>query len=85
MSVEKYVKVETNANEFKIKDKEIPLIYLTQPAENGKANSELINKLKTVLGVKPGIVSGHKSRRKKIIVNLNEEEFNKKIKEGVTK
>ncbi|MFB6099819.1 MAG: DUF167 domain-containing protein [Candidatus Nanohalobium sp.] len=68
-----YVKVEPGSGEFRMEDGSIPRVYLTEPAENGRANSELISKLSEVLGQKPGIVSGHHSRRKKLKVDIPEE------------
>jgi len=76
-----YVKVEPSSPEFKIEEGDIPKIYLEQEAENSKANQELVRRLQKILGEKPGIVSGHKSRRKKLKLNLPEEEIRSKLED----
>jgi uncharacterized protein (TIGR00251 family) len=74
-----YVKVETSSSEFEIKEDSLPKIKLTQPAENNKANSELVSRLENILGQKPAIISGHKSSRKKIKVDVPEKEVESKL------
>lgn len=76
---EVYVKVEPDSDEFRIEQGSIPRVYLEQPAENGKANAELVRRLKDITGEKPGILSGHKSRRKKLSLKMSEKEFRNKI------
>ena len=76
-----YIKVETSSKKFQIKPDNITKIKLTEPAENGRANAELINELKNILGEKPGIVSGHHSRRKKLRVEMPEEKVKEKLSE----
>ncbi|MFQ3275679.1 MAG: hypothetical protein ACI9SF_000833 [Candidatus Nanohaloarchaea archaeon] len=74
-----YVKVEPDSDEFKIEKGSMPKIYLEKPAENGKANSELVRKLEEITGEKPGIISGHKSRRKKLSINMSKQKFKNKL------
>ncbi|MBY6294019.1 hypothetical protein GLU60_01370 [Nanohaloarchaea archaeon H01] len=76
-----YVKVEPDSEEFAIKERQIPEIKLEQPAENGKANAEPETKLEQLTGEKVGIVSGSKSRRKKIRFQMSEEDFRRKLGE----
>lgn len=70
-----YIKVVPGSENFDIEFNDFPTIYLESEPEHGKANSELINRLKNILGEKPAIVSGHRSRRKKIKVGLEKEEI----------
>ncbi|QKQ98755.1 hypothetical protein GKQ38_04490 [Candidatus Nanohaloarchaea archaeon] len=74
-----YVKVKPDQNEFRIEEGRFPTVHLGSEAENGRANSELVNKLTEILGEKPGIISGHQSRRKKLKVDLPEEKVERKI------
>lgn len=76
-----YVKVEPDSGEFKVENGQIPRIELESEAENGKANQELKRRLKDITGKKAGIVSGHKSRRKKIAVDMPEDQLRRKIGE----
>jgi uncharacterized protein YggU (UPF0235/DUF167 family) len=76
-----HVKVEPDSDEFKIETGYKPKFYLENKAENGRANVELLNRLENILGKRPGIISGHKSRRKKLKTSLDEEEFRRKIGE----
>lgn len=76
------VKVEPGSEEFGVETGYIPKFYLENQAENGRANAELLNQLEVVLGERSGILSGHKSRRKKLKTSLDEEEFRRKL-EGV--
>lgn len=75
------VKVEPDSSEFDVEEAQIPRIELESEAENGRANQELKNRLEQVTGKKIGIISGHKSRRKKIVVDMPEEELRRKIGE----
>jgi uncharacterized protein (TIGR00251 family) len=76
-----YVKVEPDSDEFKIEKGSMPKIYLEQPAENGRANAELVRKIEQITGENVGIVSGHKSRRKKLSIESPEKEFREKLEE----
>ena len=73
------VKVEPDSSEFKVENGYMPKFYLENKAENGRANVELISRLESILGEKPGIISGHKSRRKKLKTSLDKEEFRRKL------
>lgn len=79
--MEFYVKVEPDSDSFSIKKGSMLRVELTEPAENGRANAELIREMKGILGKKPAIVSGHKSSRKKLKANVNEEEFEERIED----
>ena len=75
-----YVKVEAECNEFRIVNRNITKVKLTEAAENGRANAELFRELTEILGQKPAIVSGHHSRRKKLRVDLPKEKVEEKLK-----
>jgi uncharacterized protein YggU (UPF0235/DUF167 family) len=77
-----YVKVEPNSEEFEVEKGDMPKFKLENRAENGRANSELVRRIEELTGEKPGIVSGHSSRRKKIKIDLDKEEFMEKITGG---
>ena len=74
-----YVKVRPDSDQFVIEDSSITKIKLESKAENGKANAELVKKLTEVLGKKSGIISGYKSRRKKLQVEMSDENIEKKL------
>lgn len=77
---ELYVKVATDASEFDVSlDSEFPTISLTAQARQGRANEELIRRLSEILGERVGIVSGHRSRRKKIAVDLDRDVAMKRL------
>lgn len=57
-------------------------VDLTEKAENGRANTELLKKLEGITGEKPGILSGHSSSRKKLVFDQEEDEIRRKIKEN---
>lgn len=77
-----YVKVETEQAEFSIDcSGSFPRISLESPASQGRANRELVRRLSEILGRDVGIVSGHRSRRKKIAVNLEKEEVVERLKD----
>ncbi|MFB6192689.1 MAG: DUF167 domain-containing protein [Candidatus Nanohaloarchaea archaeon] len=78
-----YVKVKPGQEEFRIEEGSFPTIFLESEAENGKANVELVQRMKQILGEKPGIISGHKSRRKKLKVDLSEEKVEQKMEEKI--
>lgn len=78
-----YVKVRPGSPEFKIENQHIPIIHLENQPENGRANHELTNRLEQILDVKPGIISGHKSRRKKLQIPLPEQKIREKLKNPV--
>jgi uncharacterized protein (TIGR00251 family) len=47
-------------------------VRLTEPAERGKANLELVRRLSELLGTEVVILRGHSSRRKLLQVGLDE-------------
>lgn len=70
-----YVKVVPESDEFKIDTSgSFPKVFLENKAENGRANHELLTRLSEILGVKVGIVSGHSSRRKKLVADIEKDE-----------
>ena len=73
------VKVETECYEFYIEDRSITEVGLTEVAENGRANAELVRELTGILGQKPAVVSGHHSSRKKLKINMSEEKVDEKL------
>ncbi|MDY6789467.1 MAG: DUF167 family protein [Candidatus Nanohaloarchaea archaeon] len=76
-----YVKAETGAEEFDIDlSGDYPKISLESEARQGRANTELKVRLSEILGSEVAIISGHRSRRKKIKTDLAEEEVFEKIR-----
>lgn len=74
-----YVKVKPGT-EFRIEMKDFPEIGLEAEASKGRANSELIRRLEEITGEKPAIVSGHRSQRKKLKIQQDEEDFRRKLR-----
>ncbi|MEF8880409.1 MAG: DUF167 domain-containing protein [Candidatus Nanohaloarchaea archaeon] len=79
--VEFYVKVEPSSDKFKLEEGSITKVFLEEPAENGRANVELVDRFTGLLGQKPAIISGHHSRRKKLKVDISEEEWEERMEE----
>lgn len=77
-----YLKVKPGEDEFRIKFNDLPKVHLENNAEAGRANTELVSRLEQILGEKPGIVSGHKSKRKKIKVDLEKHEITERLKQN---
>ncbi|MFH1221786.1 MAG: DUF167 domain-containing protein [Candidatus Micrarchaeota archaeon] len=64
------------APKFKIVKKDSVIkVYLTAQAEDNKANLELIKTLEKLTGKPVRLISGFKSRRKVLEMDLNENEF----------
>ena len=76
-----YVKVKPGSEEFELEHHQFPIFYLEEPAENGQANNELCKRLENILAVKPGIVSGYHSKRKKIAIDIPEKQVKHKLEE----
>jgi uncharacterized protein (TIGR00251 family) len=74
-----YVKAETDAKRFDVETGPMLKVSLTEKAENGRANAELIRELGEILGEKISIIKGHKSSRKKIRVEASKEEVDEKV------
>ena len=74
-----YVKVKPDQDNYIVEEGDFPIIHLKSEAENGRANSELLQRLEEILGERPGIMSGHQSRRKKLKIDIPEEEVERKI------
>ena len=77
--VDFYVKVKLDSEEFSVENGHIITVYLENSAENGRANSELVNRFSDILESEVGIISGHRSRRKKLKVSISEEELDEKM------
>jgi len=77
-----YVKVEPGSDKLDIEPGFMPKIYLTEEAEKGRANKQLKDELENIIGERPGIISGSKSRRKKLKISMDRKTFQTKIKEG---
>ncbi len=76
-----YFRVRPGQEKFRVEESTIPEVSLTEEAENGRANAQLKNKLEEVTGEKPGIISGVKSRRKKLVFDQEEEKIRQKLSE----
>jgi len=75
-----YLKVEPGSDAFGIDcSGTYPLISLESEASQGCANRELMERLSDMLGEEIGIVSGHRSRRKKIAVDMVKEDVLQKL------
>lgn len=74
-----YVKVKPDSDNFEVIDKHILEVRLESKAEHNKANSELVRELEDISGEKVGIIEGHKSRRKKLKIKSNKQEFKNKV------
>ncbi len=75
------VKVRPDSDRFKVENGYMPKFYLEAEAEKGRANKELINKVEQIMDEKPAIVSGHRSRRKKLKLSMTEQEFKQKLED----
>lgn len=77
-----YVKVEPGQDAFSIDcSGTYPIINLTEPAEQGRANTELVQRLSAIIGEDVGIVSGHHSRRKQLATQCPRKTVFKKLRE----
>lgn len=74
-----YVKAETDAKKFDVETGPMLKVSLTEKAENGRANAELIRELGEILGEEISIIKGHKSSRKKIKVEASKKEVDQKV------
>jgi uncharacterized protein (TIGR00251 family) len=67
-----YVKVKPDSGEQAVKTSStITQVKLESSAEQGRANTELLNLMQEILDEKVGIISGHQSRRKKLKTSLD--------------
>ena len=76
-----YVKVRPGSDKFDVERGHILKVGLTQEAEHGRANAELVEKLSNIIGEEIGIVKGHKSRRKKVKLEASKDEVERRIEE----
>jgi len=75
-----YVKVEPESSKLTVDtSSHIIEVNLTENAENGRANTQLIDLIKERTGEEASIKKGHKSRRKELRMNLSEEELRDKL------
>ncbi len=77
-----YFKVKPDSEKFEVSTGQMPEVKLTRKAEKGKANTELLKKLEKITGEKPGIISGHSSRRKKLVFDQTEEKIREKLEQS---
>lgn len=79
---ELYIKVKPDSKEIDVDtSSHITKISLTEKAENGRANTQLLDLIKKKTGKEASIKKGHKSRRKKIRTELSEEKFRQILEE----
>ncbi len=76
-----YVKVKTGQENFNLETGTMLKVSLTQKAKNNRANTELVERLSNIVNKRVGLIDGHKKPRKKIKVDLNKKQINKRIKE----
>lgn len=73
---EVYVKVRPESGKIEVDtNSAIIRIDLTEPAENGKANAQLLKFLEEQTGEEAAIISGHRSRRKKVKIDVGEKKL----------
>lgn len=78
---EVYIKVRPESKEIGVDAASTMIrISLTEPAENGRANAQLLKFLKERTGEEAAIVSGHKSRRKKLKIDVEEEKLREQLR-----
>ncbi|MFB6174484.1 MAG: hypothetical protein ABEJ87_00735 [Candidatus Nanohalobium sp.] len=77
---EVYVKVRPECEEFSVELGDFPLFFLESEASRGRANSELVRRVEEITGERPAIISGHRSRRKKLKLDMDKQEFEKRLK-----
>lgn len=72
-----YITVHPDSDSFRVETGgRFPAVFIEAPADDGRANAALRSRLTDILGTEPGIVSGHRSRRKQIAVDsLSEDEI----------
>lgn len=77
-----YVKVKPDSGEQAVKTSStITEVRLESAAEQGRANTELLNLMQEILGDKVGIISGHQSRRKKLKTGLERRKVEQRLEE----
>ena len=82
---ELYFKVKPDSDRFEVNTSQIPVIKLTEKPENGRANAELLHRLEEITGERPGILSGHSSRRKKLVFDQEKQEIREKLEQNSEK
>lgn len=80
-----YFKVNPEQEEVSVSEEQIVKVDLTREACNGRANTQLLEKLEKITGERPGILSGHSSSRKKLVFDQKEDEIRQKIREYAKK
>ena len=82
------VKVSTGKKEFSIiwkEEQKVLLVETTQNPEKGKANKEIVKKLKKFFDADTEIIFGKKSREKKLQLSLEKIEIEKKLERAKNK
>ena len=75
-----YIKLRPESEEISVDvDSTIIEVSLTEPAENGRANAQLMKFLEEKTGEKAAIISGHKSRRKKLKIDVEEQKLREQL------
>lgn len=75
------MKVKTGQEEFDLENGHMLKASLTEEAENNRANTELVERLSNILDTGVGLIEGHKRPRKKLKVNITEDELEEKVEE----
>lgn len=75
------VSVIPNSKKFAISVKDgMVKVHLEKPPENNKANLELISKFSKLFGKEVHLISGHKSKHKKLAIAISENEWETFVK-----
>lgn len=70
------VKVHPKSKQNKIVWRNTLEVYLTEPPENNKANTQMLDLLKKTFKKEVSLIRGHNSRKKIISIELSEGELN---------
>jgi uncharacterized protein (TIGR00251 family) len=70
------VKVHPKSKQNKIVWRNTLKVYLTEPPENNKANTQMLDLLKKTFKKEVSLIRGHNSRKKIISIELSEGELN---------
>ncbi|MCD6403481.1 MAG: YggU family protein [Candidatus Aenigmarchaeota archaeon] len=80
------IKVIPNSPKFKVKTNSFIKVYLTSEPKRGKANKELINMFKKIFGVEVKILSGARTKTKKLLLpGLTKQDFIRGLSKLATK
>ncbi|GEM_PF-1311610 len=70
------VKVHPRSRGIKVICGDVMDVYLTEPAEDNRANIQLLDVLKREFGCDARLIRGYKSKRKMVSLDLSEGDFN---------